>query len=80
MALTLICMHNIIHDNYKYTYMHKHKLQHHMVLIFEMVVIPPTTCRPSTNLPALYHATHQAQQWVTPKLGLSSTPRKEILG
>jgi hypothetical protein len=30
-------------------------------------------CRPSTNLPALDHAAHHAQQWVTPELGLNST-------
>jgi hypothetical protein len=80
MALTLIRMHNRIHDKYKYTDMQKRKLQHHLVLIFETVVIPPTTCRPSTNLPALDHAAHQAQQWVTPELGLRSTPRQGILG
>ena len=47
-----------------------------MILIFETMVIPPTTCRPSMNLPALYHTSHHAQQWVTPELGLSSTQGK----
>jgi hypothetical protein len=55
------------------------EIKHIMILIFETVVTPPTTCRPSTNLLALDHATHHAQQWVTPKLGLSSTQGKGIL-
>ena len=71
MELTLIHMHNRIHDKYKYRDMQNIRL----VLIFETVVIPPTTCRPSTNLPALDHTGHQAQQWVTTELGLISTPR-----
>jgi hypothetical protein len=50
-----------------------------MILILEMVVTPPTTCIPSMNLPALYHAGHHAQQWVTPELGPSSTQGKGIL-
>jgi hypothetical protein len=29
-------------------------------------------CRPSTNLLALYHAAHYAQQWVTLELGLKT--------
>jgi hypothetical protein len=42
MALALIHMHNIIHDNYNYTDMQKHKLKHHLVLILETIVVPPT--------------------------------------
>jgi hypothetical protein len=42
-------------------------------------VKPPTACIPSTNLPALDHASHHAQQWVTPELGLSSIEGKGIL-
>ena len=30
-------------------------------------------CRPSTNLPAIDHAAHHAQKWVTLELGLNST-------
>jgi hypothetical protein len=59
MDLTLIHMHSRIHDKYKYTDIQEHKLQHHLVLIFETVVIPPTTCRPSMKLLALDHAAHQ---------------------
>jgi hypothetical protein len=55
------------------------EIKHIMILIFETVVTPPTTCRPSTNLPALDHAAHHAQQWVTPEMGLSSTQGKGIL-
>jgi hypothetical protein len=33
-----------------------------------------TNCvQTSTNLPALDHVAHHAQQWVTPELGLNST-------
>jgi hypothetical protein len=70
-------MHNIIHDTYKHHRHAKHNIKHKMIHIFETVVIPPTTCRPSTNLLALDHTTHHAQQWVTPELGLSSTQGKE---
>jgi hypothetical protein len=39
------------------TYKHhrhaKHNIKHKLILIFETVVIPPTVCRPSMNLPAL---------------------------
>jgi hypothetical protein len=42
--------------------------KHMHILIFETLVAPPTTCRPSTNLLALDHAAHHAQQWVNPKL------------
>jgi hypothetical protein len=59
MALALIHMHRRIHDNYKYTDMQKHKLKHHLVLILETIVVPPTRCRPSMNLPALDHTAHQ---------------------
>jgi hypothetical protein len=38
-----------------------------------LVRMSPTSCRPSTNLPALDHIVHHSQQWVTPKLGLNST-------
>jgi hypothetical protein len=55
------------------------EIKHMHILIFETVVTPPTTCRPSTNLPALDLAAHHAQQWVTPELGLSSTQGKGIL-
>jgi hypothetical protein len=55
------------------------EIQHIMIRIFETVVTPPTTCRPSTNLPASDHAAHHAQQWVTPEPRLSSTPSKGIL-
>ena len=30
-------------------------------------------CSPSMNLPSLDHIAHNAQQWVTPELGLNST-------
>jgi hypothetical protein len=49
------------------------------ILIFETIVTPPTTCRLSTNLPALDLNAYQTQQWVTPKLGLRSTQGKGIL-
>jgi hypothetical protein len=55
------------------------EIKHMHILIFETVVTPPTTCRPSMNLPALDHAAHHAQQWVTPELGPSSTQGKGIL-
>jgi hypothetical protein len=55
------------------------EIKHILILIFEIVVTPPTMCRPSMNLPALDHATHHTQQWVTPELGLSSTQGKGIL-
>ena len=65
------------------TYKHhkhaKHNIKHKLILIFETVVISPTTCRPSMNLPTLDLTSHHAQQWVTPKLGLSSTQGKGIL-
>jgi hypothetical protein len=48
-------MHNRIHDTYKHHRHAKHNIKHKLILIFETVVIPPTTCRPSTNLPALDH-------------------------
>jgi hypothetical protein len=70
-------MHNRIHDTYKHHRHAKHNIKHKLILIFETVVIPPTTCRPSTNLPALDHTAHHAQQWVTPEMGLSSTQGKE---
>ena len=53
------------------------EIKHMHILMFETVVTPSTMCRPSTNLPALEHTTHHAQQWVTPELGLSSTQGKE---
>ena len=62
MVFTLIHMHNIIHDNYKYIDMQKHKLKHNLVLTLETIVVPTTRCRPSTNLPALDRVAHQAQQ------------------
>jgi hypothetical protein len=55
------------------------EIKHMHILIFETVVTPPTTCRLSTNLPALDLTAHHAQQWVTPELGLSSTQGKETL-
>jgi hypothetical protein len=55
------------------------EIKHMHILIFETVVTPPTTCRPSMNLPALDLTAHHAQQWVTPELGLSSTQGKGIL-
>jgi hypothetical protein len=70
-------MHNRIHDTYKHHRHEKHNIKHKLILIFETVVIPPTTCRPSMNLPALDHVAHHSQQWVTPELGLSSTQGKE---
>jgi hypothetical protein len=54
-------------------------IKHMHILIFGTVVNPPTTWKPSTNLPALDHVAHHAQQWVTPELGLSSTQGKGIL-
>jgi hypothetical protein len=48
-----------------------------LTLIF--VRISPIACRPSTNLPALYHIAHHSQQWVTPELGLNSTRVKIFL-
>jgi hypothetical protein len=53
--------------------------KHMHILIFETVVTPPTTCRPSMNLPALDHVAHHAQQWVTLELGPNSTQGKGIL-
>jgi hypothetical protein len=53
---------------------------HMHILIFETVVTPPTTCIPSTNLPALDLTSHHTQQWVTPELGLRSSQGKGILG
>jgi hypothetical protein len=70
-------MHNRIHDTYKHHRHAKHNIKHKLILIFETVVIPPTTCRPSTNLLALDHAAYHSQQWVTLELGLSSTQGKE---
>jgi hypothetical protein len=58
LELALIHMHNRIHDNYKYKDMQKHKLKHHLILILETIVVPPTRCRPSTNLLALDHTAH----------------------
>jgi hypothetical protein len=58
MELTLIQMHSRIHDNYN-TQRYRNIIKHHLVLIFETVVVPPTKCRPSTNLPALDHTSHQ---------------------
>jgi hypothetical protein len=55
------------------------EIKHIMILIFETVVTPSTMCIPSMNLPALDHVAHHAQQWVTPKMGPSSTQGKEIL-
>jgi hypothetical protein len=55
------------------------EIKHIMILIFKTIVTPPTMCIPSTNLLALDHISHHAQQWVTPKLGLSSTQGKRIL-
>jgi hypothetical protein len=68
--------HNRIHDNIaSITDMHlKIEFKHMHILIFEIVVTPPTMCRPSMNL-----TSHHAQQWVTPDLGLSSTQGKGIL-
>jgi hypothetical protein len=37
------------------------EIEHMHILIFETVVNPPTTSRPSINLPALDHASHHAQ-------------------
>ena len=77
MSLKIIHMHNRIHDTYM-THRHaKHNIKHKLILIFETLVIPPTTCRHSTNLTALDHAANQAQKWVTHELGLSSTQGKE---
>jgi hypothetical protein len=44
-----------------------------------LIKIPPTTCIPSTFLPALYHTAQNSQQWVTPKLRLNSNRIKEFL-
>ena len=55
------------------------EIKHIMILIFEIVVTPPTMCRLSMNLPELDLTSHHAQQWVTPELGLSSTQGKGIL-
>jgi hypothetical protein len=55
------------------------EIKHILILIFETIVTPPTTCRTSMNLPALDHVSHHAQQWVTPELGLSSNKGKGIL-
>jgi hypothetical protein len=55
------------------------EIKHMHILIFETVVTPPTTCRPSKNLPSLDLVSHHTQQWVTPEMGLSSTQGKGIL-
>jgi hypothetical protein len=56
------------------------EIKHMHILIFETVVTPPTTSRPSMNLPTLDFTAHYPQQWVTPELGLSSTQGRGILG
>jgi hypothetical protein len=53
------------------------EIKHMHILIFETIVTPPTTCRPSMNLPTLYLSAHHSQQWVTPELGPSSTEARE---
>ena len=80
MELTVIHSCNGIHDNItSITNMYFNWIKHILILIFDTVVTPPITCRPSTNLPALDHAAHHTQQWVTPELGPSSTQGKGIL-
>jgi hypothetical protein len=80
MELTVIHTFNGIHENIQASQTCiLIEIKHIMILIFGTGVTPPTTCRPSTNLPALDHAAHHAQQWVTPELGPSSTQGKGIL-
>ena len=55
------------------------EIKHMHIIIFEIVVTPPTTCRLSLNLLALDLTAHHAQHWVTPKLGLRSTQVKGML-
>jgi len=58
MELTLIHDYNGIHDNIaRIIVTHLKEAKHIMILIFEMIVTPPTTCRPSMNFPALDHVT-----------------------
>ena len=63
--MELIVIHdcNGIHDNIaSITNMHlKDEFKHMHILIFETVVIPPTMCRPSSNLLALDLTAHHAQ-------------------
>jgi hypothetical protein len=42
-------------------------------IYLSLYLITPTSYRPSMILPALDHAAHHSQQWVTPELGLNST-------
>jgi hypothetical protein len=80
MELTVIHDCNEIHDKITIiTNMHLKEVKHIMILIFEMIVTPPTMCIPSTNLPSLDHATHHTQQWVTLELGPSSIQGKGFL-
>jgi hypothetical protein len=37
------------------------EIKHMHILIFETIVTPTTTCRPSMNLPVLYLTAHHAQ-------------------
>ena len=80
MELTVIHTFNEIHENIQasHTWI-LIDIKHKMILIFGTGVTLPTMCRPSMNLPALDHATHQTQQWVTPELRPSSTQGKGIL-
>jgi hypothetical protein len=36
------------------------EIKHMHILIYETIVTPPNTCRPSMNLPAIDHAAHHA--------------------
>jgi hypothetical protein len=74
MELTTFHTCNRIHDNISkkqtcITYIIKHGCDSYLLAR----VKPPTTCRPSTNLPTLDHVSHETK--LTPELGLSSTRR-----
>ena len=54
--------------------------KHHLILIFETVVDSTNHVQAFHEPPSLRPHCSSAQQWVTPELGLSSTPRQGILG
>jgi hypothetical protein len=56
---------------------HIMKINTRLVLIFYR--LPPTTCKPSTILPALDHVAQNSQQWVTPEVGVNFTQVKGFL-
>jgi hypothetical protein len=78
MANTLIQMHNRMHDHYN-TQRYKTYLKHHLVLICKTVVDSTNQVQAFHEPPSLRPHCSSAQQWITPELGLSSTPRQGIL-